>query len=169
MAFISCSNGFRMINRQSMKEGTMQSATMIFKDEKDIVMHIATLVRIAMADGKFLDSEKAFIANTASLYAGAYGTKPFETMVDECIANLPKTALDEWLSNLAKHPVEAKNLVKDMIALGHVDGDYCEEERKSVCAMAACLNVKEDVVTAIEAALANLIAAARNLQLIIGG
>ncbi len=141
---------------------------MIFQDEKDIVMHIAALVRIAMADGKFLDSEKAFITNTANLYAGAYGTKPFEAMVDEYIANLPTTALDDWLSNIANHPVAAKNLVKDMIALGHVDGDFCEAEWKSVCAMAASLNVKEDVVAAIEAALANLLEAARNLQLIIG-
>ena len=145
----------------------MQSATMIFQSEKDIVMHIAVLVRIAMADGKFLDSEKTFITNTASLYAGTYGTKPFEKMVDENISDLPKSAVDDWLMVIAQQPSEARNLIKDMIVLGHIDGDYCEKERNAVIDMAARLQITQDVVEKIEVSLLNLIMATKTLQSII--
>ena len=145
----------------------MLKATIMFRDARDVVMHIAVLLRIAMADGKFLDAEKTFITNAASLYASTCGTKTFDKMVDDCIANLPKSALDGWMMSLEKRPVEARNLVKDMIALGCVDGEYCEEERKEVHEIATKLNVPNVVVEAIETLLLNLIKATQDLQIII--
>ena len=145
----------------------MLKATIMFADEKDIVMHIAVLLRIAMADGKFLDAEKTFITNAASLYASTCGTKTFDKMVDESIANTPKSVLDDWMLSLVKRPVEARNLVKDMVALGCVDGEYCESERKEVREIATILNVSNVVVEAIETLLLNLIKATHDIQTII--
>lgn len=145
----------------------MESATLIFKNEKDIVMHIAALVRIAMADGKFLDSERAFITNSASLYAGAYGTKAFDKMVDETIPGLPKSALDEWMASLSDRPVEARNLIKDMIALAHVDGEYCTAEQQEIHLMADKLNVEKLVVAGLEKSLLDLLETTQKLQAII--
>lgn len=145
----------------------MESATLIFRNEKDIVMHIAALVRIAMADGKFLDSEKAFITNSASLYAGAYGTKAFDKMVDETIPDLPKSALDEWMASLSDRPVEARNLIKDMIALAHVDGEYCTAEQQEIRRTADKLKVKKLDVAGLEKSLLDLLETTQKLQAII--
>ena len=145
----------------------MQSATLIFESENDIVMHIAVLVRIAMADGKLLDSEKKFMTNTAILYAKAFGTKSFEAMVDECIAGLAKTAVDDWLSIVATHPSEARNLIKDMVALGYVDGDFCSNERDVVYAYSDKLNVPRKVVDEIDLHVFNLIQESKALNQLI--
>lgn len=130
-------------------------------------MHIAALVRIAMADGKFLDSEKAFITNSASLYAGAYGTKAFDKMVDETIPDLPKSALDEWMASLSDRPAEARTLIKDMIALAYVDGEYCTAEQQEVRRMADKLKVTNLVVGELEKSLLDLIETTQKLQTII--
>ncbi len=134
-----------------------KSGTSIFKEENDIVMHIAALIRIAMADGKFLESEQVFITNLANQYASAHGTKTFDEMVDECIVKLPKEAVDDWMRSLASRPASARHLVKDMISLGHVDGEFSASERELVLSYAKMLNIPDVVVESIERHVASLI------------
>lgn len=134
-----------------------KSTVPIFNEEHDIVMHIAVLVRIAMADGKFLEPEQVFITNLANQYSSAYGTKSFDQMVDECVSKLPKDVVDEWMRNLASRPTAARHLVKDMISLGCVDGEFSASERELVVSHAKMLGVSGDVVASIERHLVSLI------------
>ena len=126
----------------------MNSATKLFETEKDIVMHIASLMRIAMADGKFLESERNYIEELAASYAKMYGTKTFDEMTG-FLDGLPRQALDDWEASLCEHPITAKNLIKDMVVLGHIDGDFCKEERTLVDQFAERVNVTHKVVEEI--------------------
>lgn len=135
-----------------------KSVTPIFNEENDIVMHIAALIRIAMADEKFLEPEQVFITNLANQYASAYGTKTCDEMVDECVMKLPKEAVDDWMRSLATRLAPARHLVKDMIFLGHVDGEFSASERELVLSYAKMLGVSSDVVEGIERHISSLIA-----------
>ena len=126
----------------------MNSATKLFETEKDIVMHIASLMRIAMADGKFLESERNYVEELAASYARMYGTKTFDEM-SGLLDGLPRQALGDWEVALCEHPSTAKNLIKDMVVLGHIDGDFCMEERTLVDQFAERVHVGHEVVEKI--------------------
>lgn len=144
----------------------MEFATRLFDKEQDIVMHIAVLLSIAMADGQFLDVEKKFIEELAASYAAAYGTRTFDQMVD-CLDGLPKSAMTEWEQSIVSKPVVVRTLLKDMITLGHVDGDFCKEERNLVNEYAKRYNVPKDVVDAIDGVVTEMCTLTGKLNAII--
>lgn len=146
----------------------MTNATKLFEKEQDIVMHIAVLMSIAMADGQFLDVEKKFIEELAASYAAAYGTRTFDQMTD-CLDGLPKSAMTEWEQSIISKPVVVRTLLKDMIALGHVDGDFCKEERNLVDDYAKRYNVPKEVVDAIDGVVTEMCALTERLNGIITG
>lgn len=142
----------------------MVNPSQIFLEEKDIVMHIAVLMRIAMADGRFLDSEKMFLESVASSYTKAYGTRSFDNMVDDVITNLPVSAIDVWLKATSDRPSQARLLIKDMIALGYVDNDFCKAEREVVDKYAELLNVPKEIVDVFDKCISILVKATNELH-----
>ena len=145
----------------------MNHPTKLFEKEQDIVMHIAVLMSIAMADGQFLDVERKFIEELAASYAAAYGTRTFDQMVD-CLDGLPKSAMTDWEQSIISKPAVVRALLKDMIALGHVDGDFCKEERSIVEEYARRFNVPKSVVDDIDGVMVEIVALTGKLNAIIG-
>ena len=146
----------------------MTRATKLFEKEQDIVMHIAVLMSIAMADGQFLDVERKFIEELAASYAAAYGTRTFDQMVD-CLDGLPKSAMADWEQSIVTKPVVVRTLLKDMIALGHVDGDFCKEERNLVDEYAKRYNVPQKVVADLDGVVTEMCGLNEKLNGIIFG
>ena len=97
--------------------------------EDNMRFHINALKKIAVADGQFSESEQRFIEEIAGIYCCAIpGLNP--------VALLESTITDEDfaknLENLASFQPRARLLLKDLISLGHIDGDYSEPEKKLV-------------------------------------
>lgn len=138
----------------------------LFDSEKDILMHIASLIRLSFADGKKMECEQSFINQIASSYARLFGQKPFDLIVEESESAFVEDVL-QWQERLKKYPLRARNLVKDMIALACADGDYCDKERKMIEEDAERLSVDIEVVRAIEKALVDYSVAKQGLNSVI--
>lgn len=131
--------------------------------ERDVLMHISSLLCIARADGVIRDEEKKYVIQVAASYAGLCAGKTF----DEIVENSSPVAIAEveaWQLELARHPKAARNLLKDLIGLGLADNEFCEQERQAVADIADKLNVPNGVVDELEAGLEMLLQATQRIQ-----
>ena len=138
----------------------------LFDTERDILMHIASLVRVANADGEVLECEEKFIEQMAVAYTHSFGAISFDEIVSKSDKITSADVID-WQHTLLERPQEARNLVKDLIALAYADGDYCDSERHMIEKDAATLGVGIEDVRAIEKALIEFSQAAQNLNAIL--
>ncbi|MBR6435493.1 MAG: hypothetical protein IKS45_03210 [Thermoguttaceae bacterium] len=124
--------------------------------EDNIRFHICTLKKIAVADGYFSESEQRFIEEIAGIYCSSIPQlEPFELM-DSSITD---EEFDKNLKALSTFQPRARLLLKDLISLGHVDGDYSEPEKKLVREIGGKMNVPEEVIDKLEVAVEKLITA----------
>jgi len=137
--------------------------TLLFEDVDDIRMHIALLVRIASADGVFHPAERRFVETIADGYAKAFGGNPFAVM-EQTLSEVDADALNAWMAGISEKPRMARNLIKDMISLGYVDGRYCDKENSAVADAAKRLGVEATIVERIEKAVMGAVAAMADLS-----
>ena len=121
--------------------------------EDNIRFHINALKKIAVADGQFSENEQSFIEEIAGIYCCAIpGLNP--------VALLESTITDEEysqdLEKLASFQSRARLLLKDLISLGHIDGDYSDPEKKLVREIGGKMNIPEDVIGKLETAVDDL-------------
>lgn len=124
--------------------------------EDNIRFHVNVLKKIAVADGRFSESEQRFIEEVAGIYCSAIpGLDPFvlmeSTITDEEYA--------QNLEKLASFQSRARLLLKDLISLGHIDGNYSDPEKKLVREIGGKMNIPEDVVGKLETAVDDLLKA----------
>ena len=124
--------------------------------EEDIRFHLSALKKLAMADGVYDDSEKRFIDQITQVYISSYPDLDFETMQKK---ELSDEEYAQGLENLKQNTTRSKLFLKDLITLGHADGDYSEPERQMVREIAAQLNISEDALQLLEQAVDSLIKA----------
>lgn len=134
--------------------------------ERDVLMHIASLLCVAKADGVIRDEEKSYIMKVAASYAGLCVGKSFDEIVEHS-EPINLTDVEKWQQSLSEHPKEARNLIKDMVSLGFADKDFCNHEREAVAEVASRLNVPDTTVKNIETSLVFLTQATLRLQSII--
>lgn len=125
-----------------------------FFSETDICFHLNALKKLAMADGVFDDSEKRFIDQITQKYCLSYTNLDFESLQNR---ELTDEEYAQGLEKLKQNPLMSKLLLKDLISLGHVDGNYSEPERKRVREMGALLNISEESIQRIEQAVDSVI------------
>ena len=132
--------------------------------EDNIRFHINVLKKIAVADGRFSESEQRFIEEVAGIYCSAIpGLDPFVLMEstitdEECAQNLEK---------LASFQSRARLLLKDLISLGHIDGNYSDPEKKLVREIGGKMSIPEDVIGKLEAAVEDLLKATSALNAVL--
>ncbi|MBQ3350655.1 MAG: TerB family tellurite resistance protein [Thermoguttaceae bacterium] len=124
--------------------------------EEDIRFHLSALKKMAKADGVYDDSEKRFIDQITQVYISSYPDLDFETIQKK---ELSDEEYAQGLENLKQNATRSKLFLKDLITLGHADGDYSEPERKMVREIAAQLNISEDALQLLEQAVDSLIKA----------
>ena len=132
--------------------------------EDNIRFHICTLKKIAVADGYFSESEQRFIEEVAGIYCSAIpGLDPFvlmeSTITDEEYA--------QNLEKLASFQSRARLLLKDLISLGHIDGDYSEPEKKLVREIGGKMSISEDVIGKMETAVEDLLKATAGINAVL--
>ena len=132
--------------------------------EDNIRFHINVLKKIAVADGRFSESEQRFIEEVAGIYCSAIpGLDPFvlmeSTITDEEYA--------QNLEKLASFQSRARLLLKDLISLGHIDGNYSDPEKKLVREIGGKMNIPEDVIGKLEAAVEDLLKATSALNAVL--
>ena len=132
--------------------------------EDNIRFHINALKKIAVADGRFSESEQRFIEEVAGIYCSAIpGLDPFvlmeSTITDEEYA--------QNLEKLASFQSRARLLLKDLISLGHIDGDYSDPEKKLVREIGGKMNIPEDVIGKLETAVEDLLKATSALNAVL--
>jgi len=147
----------------------------IFKNDSDLVMYMASLLALAHADGKFLECEQVCLSQLAAGYASQLGIRDFNAIIAEVEKKWMskdefRKELDGWQKALRNRPVVARVLAKDMILLGCSDGDYCEVERQMVAEAANRFGVDTDVLKALEDAIeASISAAVRMSEILTNG
>ena len=124
--------------------------------EEDIRFHLSALKKLAMADGVYDDSEKRFIDQITQVYISSYPDLDFETMQKK---ELSDEEYAQGLENLKQNKLRAKLLLKDLITLGHADGDYSEPERKLVQEISEKLNLSKEYVRLLEKAVDDMLRA----------
>ena len=132
--------------------------------EDNIRFHINALKKIAVADGRFSESEQRFIEEVAGIYCSAIpGLDPFvlmeSTITDEEYA--------QNLEKLASFQSRARLLLKDLISLGHIDGNYSDPEKKLVREIGGKMSIPEDVIGKLEAAVEDLLKATSALNAVL--
>ena len=70
-----------------------------------------------------------------------------------------RSMLKVWRTSNRTNTTRSKLFLKDLITLGHADGDYSEPERQMVREIAAQLNISEDALQLLEQAVDSLIKA----------
>lgn len=124
--------------------------------ENDICFHLNALKKLAMADGVYDDNEKRFIDQITQVYISSYPDLDLETIQKK---ELSDEEYAQGLENLKQNMTRSKLFLKDLITLGHADGDYSEPERKMVREIAVQLNISEDALQLLEQAVDSLIKA----------
>lgn len=138
----------------------------LFDTDRDVLMHIAVLMRMAMADGRFLPSEQQYIEDTAEVYAQMYAGSSFGDLAERA-GQVSKQDQEDWCKSLASRPVKAKNLVKDLVTLGNIDGDFCLEERNLVYEISASFGLDKSIVDDIVRAVLDVMASSLRLNALI--
>lgn len=138
----------------------------LFDNDCDVLMHIAVLMRLAMADGRFLPSERKYIEDLAEVYAQTHTSCSFERLTER-IGQLSEHDQTDWCKSLASRPVKAKNLVKDLVTLGNIDGDFCLEERNLVYEISASFGLDKSTVDDIARAVLDVMASSLRLNALI--
>lgn len=132
--------------------------------EDNIRFHICMLKKIAVADGYFSESEQRFIAETAAIYCTAIPELDPVQLMESTITD------EEYAQNLEKlssFQPRARLLLKDLISLGHIDGDYSDPEKKLVREIAGKMNVSEEIVGKLELTVEDLIKATSALNAVL--
>ena len=135
-----------------------------FLTEDNIRFHICMLKKIAVADGRFSESEQRFIEEVACFYCSAIPElNPYQLMEstitdEEYVKNLEK---------LASFQSRARLLLKDLISLGHIDGEYSEPEKKLVREIGGKLSIPDDVISKLENAVEDLLKATAGINAIL--
>ena len=132
--------------------------------EDNIRFHINALKKIAVADGQFSENEQRFIEEIAGIYCCAIpGLNP--------VALLESTITDEEyaqnLEKLASFQSRARLLLKDLISLGHIDGDYSDPEKKLVREIGGKMSIPEDVIGKLETTVEDLLKATASINAIL--
>jgi len=139
-----------------------------FKSERDVLMHIATLFKLASVDGVFSSEEENFIVALADKYSQLRETKSYGDLLNEA-KEVSLEEIDVWLDSLKAQSVSARNLLKDFIVLGYVDGRYCDKETTFVKECAEKLGVSPVMVTKIEKSVLDIITALDAMKRCIDG
>lgn len=121
---------------------------LLFSDVEDIKMHIAVLQQMAKADGIIKDAEQNFISNVISIYSSHIGIEE-TTQITEKTDELSSEAIYCWENSLKFRPVQAKNLLKDLITLGYLDMDFSNPEKDLVRDIALQAGITQDTVEKI--------------------
>lgn len=127
-----------------------------FFTEDDICFHLFALKKLALADGVYDDSEKQFIEQITQVYKSYYPDLDYESTVNK---DLSDEQFTQGLEKLKQSVTRSRLFLKDLISLGHADGDYSEPERKMVRDAAQKLNVSEDAVRLLEKAVDDIVRA----------
>jgi len=138
----------------------------LFVTSEDAKMHLALLLHVAKADGVLADKERAFIQNTISIYSSLLGSATPDAIFNE-IERIPFHSISDWKSSLKNHPVQSRNLIKDLITLGYVDMDFSAQEKSIVDDVAAASGISRDVVEKIADAVRMIMEATRDLTQLI--
>ena len=132
--------------------------------EDNIRFHINTLKKIAIADGRFSESEQRFIEEVACFYCSAIqGLNPYQLME----STITDEEYAQNLEKLASFQSRARLLLKDLISLGHIDGNYSDPEKKLVREIGGKMNIPEDVIGKLESAVDELLKATSAINAIL--
>ena len=121
--------------------------------EDNVRFHICTLKKIAVADGYFSESEQRFIEEVANIYCSAVPELNPVELMDSTITD---EEFNNNLKSLASFQPRARLLLKDLISLGHIDGNYSDPEKKLVREIGGKLSIPEDVIEKLEVAVEDL-------------
>ena len=121
--------------------------------EDNVRFNICTLKKIAVADGYFSESEQRFIEEVTSIYCSAVPELNPVELLDSTITD---EEFNKNLEALAAFQPRARLLLKDLISLGHIDGNYSDPEKKMVREIGGKLSIPEDVIEKLEVAVEDL-------------
>lgn len=135
-----------------------------FLTEDNIRFHICMLKKIAVADGYFSESEQRFIEEVAGIYCSSIpNLNPYQLLE----ATITEEEYVQNLEKLSSFQPRARLLLKDLISLGHIDGDYSDPEKKLVREIGGKLNIPEDVIAKLEGAVEDLIKATAGINAVL--
>ena len=135
-----------------------------FLTEDNIRCHICMLKKIAVADGYFSESEQRFIEEVAGIYCSSIpNLNPYQLLE----ATITEEEYVQNLEKLSSFQPRARLLLKDLISLGHIDGDYSDPEKKLVRDIGGKMNIPEDVIAKLEGAVEDLIKATAGINAVL--
>ncbi|MBQ3351756.1 MAG: TerB family tellurite resistance protein [Thermoguttaceae bacterium] len=135
-----------------------------FLTEDNIRFHICMLKKIAVADGYFSESEQRFIEEVAGIYCSSIpNLNPYQLLE----ATITEEEYVQNLEKLSSFQPRARLLLKDLISLGHIDGDYSDPEKKLVRDIGGKMNIPEDVIAKLEGAVEDLIKATAGINAVL--
>lgn len=134
-----------------------------FTKPHDILMHVAALKKLAVADGVFSSEEKAFIAAITEGYSRSIGADAIEGIKNDS-ETITMDEVNAWLPALADCRSSALNFVKDLISLGYADGRYSDAEHNFVKDVAAKIGIDLKSIVSIEKAIVGVIIAVDGLK-----
>lgn len=135
----------------------------LFRDEKDVLMYLSQLVRLADADGVLAPEERLFVETVATGYLKRDLTVSYDEVL-KLISGFTDGETSEWFADLASRPIVARNLIKDLVSLGYADGRFCDAEFKLINEIAARIGIPESRVQMIGKAVAGALVAQENLN-----
>ncbi len=140
--------------------------TPLFSEANDVKMHIALLWHVALTDGKVLDSETTFIDNVVKIYASHLGIAS-DNDIMKAAKSAPENEIVLWKETLKQRPVQARNLIKDLITLAYVDNEFGEAEKYFIGGFASCLGVPNEDFRKMAEAIFQLMTATKTLEQLI--